>query len=423
MPIMSDLRSKYNSADNAAAAAAATLPKTPTTPSFAQTDNFTSQHDNYSPSSAISSRLTTADDATENATDYKQQQQQTRKPKPPVSIARHGNGQHVASWGTRPGTSTSSTNNNRSPWSLRSPSRQDDSKRHSGMSSRPASRTATHVPSLAQPAFLRPMSSQRLQAQRGMRLSAREGTYGGGGGSIMSRPRNSMRLDEPPPPSRATDNTEHTDDAKLGHGNRFGSLGDNVRPLQYSGQQQTNLRRLELNLDEAFNRRDIVGDLPSAKSPRSPRSFSSRLSFSIPSRNNASNSGLREMGGREKLSSRSSSTPPIQDQQPNQETPEAPFVNVNAGKNHQYFDGNTRFWAGGRLQNARDRPVNIVTGLLAVLPGVLFFIFSASWLWHNISPAIPLVFAYIYYICISSFIHASVSDPGVSFVMLEIISS
>ena len=47
-------------------------------------------------------------------------------------------------------------------------------------------------------------------------------------------------------------------------------------------------------------------------------------------------------------------------------------------------------------------------------PGVLFFIFSAPWLWYNISPAIPIIFAYVFYICMSSFIHASVSDPGVS---------
>lgn len=38
----------------------------------------------------------------------------------------------------------------------------------------------------------------------------------------------------------------------------------------------------------------------------------------------------------------------------------------------------------------------------------------APWLWHNISPAIPILFAYVFYICFSSFIHASVVDPGVS---------
>jgi palmitoyltransferase ZDHHC9/14/18 len=102
------------------------------------------------------------------------------------------------------------------------------------------------------------------------------------------------------------------------------------------------------------------------------------------------------------------------------------------GKNYEYFLGNTLFCGGGRFQNSRDKPVNIATGLLVVVPSALFFAFSyvhalcmicgtalillirAPWLWHNISPAIPIVFAYIFYVCFSSFVHASVVDPGVS---------
>lgn len=38
----------------------------------------------------------------------------------------------------------------------------------------------------------------------------------------------------------------------------------------------------------------------------------------------------------------------------------------------------------------------------------------APWLWHNVSPAIPILYAYVFFVCISSFIHASVTDPGVS---------
>jgi len=37
----------------------------------------------------------------------------------------------------------------------------------------------------------------------------------------------------------------------------------------------------------------------------------------------------------------------------------------------------------------------------------------APWLWHNVSPAIPIFFAYFVFICISSLIHASVTNPGV----------
>jgi palmitoyltransferase ZDHHC9/14/18 len=85
-----------------------------------------------------------------------------------------------------------------------------------------------------------------------------------------------------------------------------------------------------------------------------------------------------------------------------------------SGLVHQYFDGNTVFCFGGRWQNTKHTPINIATGALIVIPCALFFGFEAPWLWQNISPAIPITFAYVTYICLSSFIHASVSDPGVS---------
>lgn len=47
-----------------------------------------------------------------------------------------------------------------------------------------------------------------------------------------------------------------------------------------------------------------------------------------------------------------------------------------AGINYQYFSGNTIFFLGGRIQNARDRPVNIFSGLCVIVPALLFLIFS-----------------------------------------------
>ncbi|KOS21105.1 Palmitoyltransferase ERF2 [Escovopsis weberi] len=84
-----------------------------------------------------------------------------------------------------------------------------------------------------------------------------------------------------------------------------------------------------------------------------------------------------------------------------------------SGKVYEYFEGNTVFFFGGRWQNTRQRPINIATGLFMVVPCVLFFVFEAPWLWHNISPALPIIFAYLAYICFSSFLHASISDPGI----------
>lgn len=44
---------------------------------------------------------------------------------------------------------------------------------------------------------------------------------------------------------------------------------------------------------------------------------------------------------------------------------------------------------------------------------------SAPWLWHNISPAIPILFAYVFFICISSYLHASFTEPGVRSIPIE----
>lgn len=83
------------------------------------------------------------------------------------------------------------------------------------------------------------------------------------------------------------------------------------------------------------------------------------------------------------------------------------------GRNWEYFEGNTLFFLGGRLQTAKDRPIAIATAGLVVLPSILWFIFTGPWLWHHVSPALPIFFAYFFYICMSSFFHASFSDPGI----------
>jgi len=211
----------------------------------------------------------------------------------------------------------------------------------------------------------------------------------------------------PPPPSRGTEMTEQdpmervtaTTSPTQGH-YPAESLTESVRPLQRNA---ANAKGLSLNLDKSYKN---AGKLPPpAKSPHSFRS-----SFLLPGRGDpAPHSPNRSTHGREKLSSVASSpglTP--------MDAPKSMTRKSDLGGNYKYFTGNTVFWWGGRLQNTRHKPINIATGLAVVIPSVLFFVFSAPWLWHNVSPAIPIVFAYLFYICVSSFIHASVSDPGVS---------
>lgn len=335
---------------------------------------------------------------------------------------------------SRPNTGVTGVSSQRGAWAQAPPSRrghvaQNSASRVSafgsvsaGSTGRPQSSTSrTHVPSLTSHAFFRPMSSQRLQAQRGGSRPPTVGQKGmnedssAEGGSSIRQSVNSTQTmrqagspdpDGQPPPSRGTEMTEQETMERVtantsptqGH-HATGSLSESVRPLQ---RNPGNSKGLSLNIDKSYKN---GGGLPTPS--KSPRSF--RSSFLLPTRGDiAPNSPNRSTQGREKLSSVASS-PGL--------TPVEALKSIakpKLGNNHEYFTGNTVFFWGGRLQNTRHRPINIATGLLVVIPATLFFIFSASWIWHNISPAIPIVFAYLFYICISSFFHGSVTDPGVS---------
>lgn len=335
---------------------------------------------------------------------------------------------------SRPTTGITRSSSQRAAWSQATPSRrahgsglvgQRGSIQGSISSSvgRPQSSSRTHVPSLTSHAFFHPMSSQRLQAQRGgsrpptliQQGKSEDGSTEGG----TSLARQSMKSNETtklgpsphdgeviPPPSRGTEMTEQettervTANTSPTHGhNGAGSLSESVRPLQ---RNLVSTRGLSLNIDKSYKN----GGATTAPS-KSPHSF--RSSFLLPSRGDLPpSSPNRSSNGREKLPSIASSPglTPI-------DAPK-PVPKPKLGSNYQYFTGNTVFCWGGRLQNTRHSPINIATGLFVLIPGVLFFVFSAPWLWHNISPAIPIAFAYVFYICVSSFFHASVSDPGVS---------
>ncbi|KAL2351046.1 DHHC palmitoyltransferase-domain-containing protein [Cryomyces antarcticus] len=284
----------------------------------------------------------------------------------------------------------------------------------------------THVPSLQSNAFFRPMSSQKLQAQRNQRPSSalgqsafhQEGHSESGSNAnrystISLQTIRQHELFGPPPISRGTDITERSvppDPATVSppptRNGTVTSRGESVTPLQ---QDPRFGGPTHLDLDKSYKH----GSIPSVAAQKSTKSF--RSSFILPnrySRNSRPDSTPIEpiRQGHGKLESAASSLryrpQDLQDITKQQ-------VKTELGRNHEYFTGNTVFCWGGRLQNARDRPINIVTGLLVVIPAALFFGFSAPWLWHNVSPAIPIVFAYMFYICISSYAHASLTDPGI----------
>ena len=224
------------------------------------------------------------------------------------------------------------------------------------------SRTSrTHVPSLASHAFFRPMSSQRLQAQRGFRPtrvgqssasvdgSSEAGTYTNRHSLVSdATPQQGLHIhnNDKRPQSRGTEFTEqddggtihasHTENATLR------SMGGSARPLR---SRSPHPRPMQLDIDKQIN--------------GSPKSFRTNFHRAATSR--------KETQGQERLSS-SNNSPTFAKKLPDPVT--------KAGLNYQYFSGNTVFCWGGRLQNARDRPVNVASGIIVVLPTILFLVYS-----------------------------------------------
>ena len=238
-------------------------------------------------------------------------------------------------------------------------------------SSRPQSPASqgsrTHVPSLTAQGFFKPMSSQRLQAQRMRRpLGTRtmqtpapipDQEVEEDAKSVASSrqgPVHAMPRSHRPTPSIATDYThsEAPDTADAAVSPQFDFHPEPDTQLVNGGNPQKPQRLSRLNIATALK----AGEPPQ----KSPLSFGSGLSLG---------SKHRLEHGHQPLSS-------------NVTSPAFPPANADAaknsslGRNHEYFEGNTVFWLGGRLQNARDRPINIATGIFLVLPAVLFFVYS-----------------------------------------------
>ncbi|KAL8772049.1 MAG: hypothetical protein Q9209_002715 [Squamulea sp. 1 TL-2023] len=287
--------------------------------------------------------------------------------------------------------------------------------------SRPQSQTSsrtsrTHVPSLASYSFFRPMSSQRLQAQRGGNRMAVGGqsmpSVDGSSDFGSTTNRNSIAsnttVQPAPDGSRKNDRAPLQDwndfrereDQRINNatstGNTtFQSMAGSERPLN---EHDPGIGATQFNPDKNEKQKHEA----SPPTQNGPRSF--RPSFLIP----ATSSNRARMGrfSHERLSSSTSSPHSTMVKQ-------LPVLTQQPKFNYQYFSGNTVFCWGGRLQNTRDRPINIISGLLILLPSILFFACSAPYLSRHVSAAIPVLYAYLFFICFSSFVHASVTDPGI----------
>ncbi|KAF3186011.1 Eukaryotic peptide chain release factor GTP-binding subunit [Orbilia oligospora] len=322
------------------------------------------------------------------------------RPNTRISI---GDPQAEAALTTRPSTATSMTT---SKWGARPRSRGamtpvGGSFRSSNRPPSAASRT--HVPSITSHAFYNPMSSTKLSAQRGK--VSEEG----------DRPSMSEITSAPLP--AITPSTEHATASPL----KSVTTG-------LIGQPRTSYAQTPHSLDNPFgfqspavihhgnsNRTSLQAPSEMDESNHYRYSLGRQATGSPTNQTITSASPLRQ-GSRRSNTNEAVAGPAKEEQREASQgsaTSHRAEVPVYAGKNYQYFPGNTLFCFGGRWQTARDAPINVLTATLVVVPSGLFFGFSAPWLWLNVHPALPVTFGYIFLVCMSSFIRASVTDPGI----------
>ncbi|RMZ90536.1 hypothetical protein DV736_g2250, partial [Chaetothyriales sp. CBS 134916] len=255
---------------------------------------------------------------------------------------------------------------------------------------------SAHVPSLTAQGFVRPLSSQRLQAQRLRRPLGQSNVktppaIADGESTQAATSKRSSALGGPPALARslATDMTRSEAPESLdGAFQDLTSAHDEGRSLANgSAPDKHGPSRLSMAVSKA-----------SEGGQKSPLSFASAFSL-----------GSKRVEQGHRVLPSTATTP-----DPGPEHKDVPtLLQTGLGSNWEYFEGNTVFFLGGRFQNARDRPISLATGLMLVLPAVLFFVFSAPYLWHHVSAAIPITFAYLFFLSLSSFLHASLVDPGI----------
>ena len=219
----------------------------------------------------------------------------------------------------------------------------------------------TNLPNLTSAAFFRPMTSrqQREQAQRPT----------------------SPLVDEPIPARKSGDSR------RTGHRHRYSNasvvtIEQGQRPLvdadappmptSRNGDDQA-IRSVKSQGSAVPLRQQGPPPIPidtksASLRPKSPKSF--RASFGLQSRH--SRQSQHSPDGHTKLTSE----PPSPRPENMTREPLSEKLAIGSDRNYEYYNGNTVFFLHGRLLNARQRPLNLVTAFLAILPAALFFGFS-----------------------------------------------
>lgn len=82
-------------------------------------------------------------------------------------------------------------------------------------------------------------------------------------------------------------------------------------------------------------------------------------------------------------------------------------------RNYQVFPGRNIFFCWGRLMTSRAYWAFVIALMILFIPSALFFAFTCPWLWYNLHPAVPIVFAYLFVLAFASMLKTSWTDPGI----------
>lgn len=234
----------------------------------------------------------------------------------------------------------------------------------------------THVPNIISSAFLRPISAKRAHqqdqslpplspppqqlpiARPSSESGARSHRHRNSNASIVTvegQQRPLIDPDAPPlPTSRGTGVSSTTQD------NRINTME--------SGTSRAFLQHPRTPAPLQLDSQTKAASLQAQKSPKSSRSLATSWGRTSRSGRYHEHSTSRE--GHTKLaSSPPSPAYPVERKQVTVEK-------TDLGRNYEYFNGNATFFLRGRLINTRQRPLNLLTAFFAILPAILFFIFS-----------------------------------------------
>lgn len=67
---------------------------------------------------------------------------------------------------------------------------------------------------------------------------------------------------------------------------------------------------------------------------------------------------------------------------------------------------------GGRFKSSKQWPIHVLVFLGILAGGVLFWVFEASWQWHNVLPAVVIVFSYLWFLTLMFMVKTAGCDPG-----------